>query len=102
MTDNKSLNNQTGFVNQCFFVSSTCFDNMASQSPNSGPNYHAETVIPRVDPVALHAAYDNLRALIAETTAWSSEDYVGGAISTVVHTAYHLGEIRQALCTLKP
>ena len=27
---------------------------------------------------------------------------IGGAIATVVHTAYHLGEIRQALCTLKP
>ena len=26
---------------------------------------------------------------------------IGGALSIVVHTAYHLGEIRQALCTLK-
>lgn len=50
----------------------------------------------------LRTAYDNLRALIADTTAWPSEEYVGGAIATVVHTAYHLGEIRQALCTLKP
>ena len=30
-----------------------------------------------------------------------NEDTIGGALSIVVHTAYHLGEIRQALCTLK-
>jgi hypothetical protein len=29
------------------------------------------------------------------------EETMGGALSIVVHTAYHLGEIRQALCTLK-
>jgi hypothetical protein len=49
----------------------------------------------------LRAAYDNIRALIADTPAWPSEAHIGGAIATVVHTAYHLGEIRQALCTLK-
>ena len=26
---------------------------------------------------------------------------IGGALAIVVHTAYHLGEIRQALCTVK-
>jgi len=26
---------------------------------------------------------------------------MGGALSIVIHTAYHLGEIRQALCVLK-
>jgi len=30
-----------------------------------------------------------------------NEDAIGGAMAIVVHTAYHLGEIRQALCTLK-
>ena len=30
-----------------------------------------------------------------------NEDTIGGALSIMVHTAYHLGEIRQALCTLK-
>ena len=50
----------------------------------------------------LRAAYDSIRALIADTREWPNEEYVGGAIATVVHTVYHLGEIRQALCTLKP
>ncbi len=49
----------------------------------------------------LRTAYDGIRALIADQTEWPSEEHVGGAIATVVHTAYHLGEIRQALCTLK-
>ncbi|MFN8472641.1 MAG: hypothetical protein U0822_10655 [Anaerolineae bacterium] len=50
----------------------------------------------------LRRAYDGIRALIADTESWPNEEYVGGAIATVVHTAYHLGEIRQALCTLRP
>lgn len=49
----------------------------------------------------LRGSYDRIKQLIGETTAWPSEVHVGGAIATVVHTAYHLGEIRQALCTLK-
>ena len=40
-------------------------------------------------------------ALINDTTAWSGERQIGGIIATIVHTAYHLGEIRQALCTIK-
>ena len=51
---------------------------------------------------ALRESYDRIKALIGATTEWSSEQQIGGAIATIVHTAYHLGEIRQALCTLKP
>ncbi len=50
----------------------------------------------------LRAAYDGIRALIADTREWPDAAHVGGAIATIVHTAYHLGEIRQALCTLRP
>jgi hypothetical protein len=50
----------------------------------------------------LRGSYNRLLALIKETPAWPDEVYVGSAIGAVVHTAYHLGEIRQALCTLKP
>ena len=32
---------------------------------------------------------------------WAAERSVGGALAILVHTAYHLGEIRQAMCTLK-
>jgi hypothetical protein len=49
----------------------------------------------------LRNSYDRLKALIGETKEWPDETQVGVAIATIVHTAYHLGEIRQALCTLK-
>lgn len=51
---------------------------------------------------ALRESYNRIQALIADTAEWPSEREIGGAIATIVHTAYHLGEIRQALCTLKP
>lgn len=49
----------------------------------------------------LRASYDRLKALIHDTTEWPSEREIGGAIAAIVHTAYHLGEIRQALCVVK-
>ena len=48
----------------------------------------------------LHEAYLRMDKLFRENPGWD-EDTIGGALSIVVHTAYHLGEIRQALCTLK-
>ncbi len=48
----------------------------------------------------LRDAYGRLDKLFRENPTWN-EDTIGGALSIVVHTAYHLGEIRQALCTLK-
>lgn len=49
----------------------------------------------------LRAAYDRILELIDETPAWEDERQIAGAIGVVAHTAYHLGEVRQALCTLK-
>jgi hypothetical protein len=46
--------------------------------------------------------YNRIKILLEETQDWPNEQYIGGAIGLVVHTAYHLGEIRQALCTLRP
>ena len=51
---------------------------------------------------SLRQSYDRIKALIGETAEWSSEEQIGGAMAALVHTAYHLGEIRQALCCLKP
>jgi len=48
----------------------------------------------------LKQAYQRMDKLFHENNIWN-EDTIGGALSIVVHTAYHLGEIRQALCTLK-
>ncbi|HWQ83998.1 MAG TPA: hypothetical protein VN363_05495 [Anaerolineales bacterium] len=50
----------------------------------------------------LREAYNRIISLVTEMPAWTSADEIGGAIGLVAHTAYHLGEIRQALCTLKP
>ncbi len=50
---------------------------------------------------ALRESYNRIKALINDTTEWSSEQQIGGAMAVIAHTAYHLGEIRQALCTLK-
>lgn len=48
----------------------------------------------------LEAAYRRIDQLFHEIEIWN-EDSISGAMAIVVHTAYHLGEIRQALCTLK-
>jgi uncharacterized membrane protein len=50
---------------------------------------------------SLRESYDRVKTLIDDTTEWPSEREIGGAIAMITHTAYHLGEIRQALCTLK-
>ena len=48
----------------------------------------------------LEAAYRRIFKLFQDNPTWD-EDSLGGSLACVVHTAYHLGEIRQALCTLK-
>ena len=50
----------------------------------------------------LRSNYNLVLDLIKSTQDWPSESEIGSAIAIVVHTAYHLGEIRQALCVLRP
>jgi hypothetical protein len=50
----------------------------------------------------LRSNYNDVIKLIESTPAWPSEREIGSAIAIIVHTAYHLGEIRQALCILRP
>jgi hypothetical protein len=49
---------------------------------------------------SLKQAYTRLTQLFRDNPNWN-EDAISGALATVVHTAYHLGEIRQALCFLR-
>ena len=49
----------------------------------------------------LRQSYDRIKALIHDMPAWSTDFEIGGAIAVIAHTAYHLGEIRQALCTIR-
>jgi hypothetical protein len=48
----------------------------------------------------LAETYQRITALLRGLDAWEGENEIGGAMAVLVHTAYHLGEIRQALCTL--
>jgi hypothetical protein len=49
----------------------------------------------------LDVAYQSMRATMQGVTNGDREDAMGGTLAILVHTAYHLGEIRQALCTIK-
>jgi hypothetical protein len=49
----------------------------------------------------LRHSYANIQDLVKTTPAWPSEREIGGAMGVIAHTAYHLGEIRQALCIIK-
>lgn len=50
----------------------------------------------------LRTNYNQVLQMIDDMPGWPSADEIGGALAIVAHTAYHLGEIRQALCTLRP
>jgi hypothetical protein len=65
--------------------------------------------VERVTPEEWQSIQDELRTAYTSTlnwvrTApdWPGEDEIGTAMAVVAHTAYHLGEIRQALCFLRP
>jgi hypothetical protein len=49
----------------------------------------------------LRINYNRIVDLIKTTPEWLGEDEIGSAISVIAHTAYHLGEIRQAMCILR-
>jgi hypothetical protein len=49
----------------------------------------------------LKAAYKKTSALLQGIEDWEKNDTIGGAIAILVHTAYHLGELRQTLYTIQ-
>lgn len=49
----------------------------------------------------LVATYQRVRTTMEGIENWDHDWAVSAALSIVVHTAYHLGEIRQALCIVK-
>jgi hypothetical protein len=49
----------------------------------------------------LHESHDRVLATINSFENWDGEYDVGGAISIIAHTAYHLGGIRQALGVIR-
>ena len=89
-----------------FFIES--FERFALQGDNSPRDWgEIWRTVEKVTPEEweslknkLREAYDRMENLFRGNEMWN-EDTIGGPLSIVVHTAYHLGEIRQALCTLK-
>lgn len=49
----------------------------------------------------LQQTYGRLLAELEDDATWNRENAFPGALAILAHTAYHLGEIRQALCVLK-
>lgn len=49
----------------------------------------------------LNQTYTRVLDMLRGMEDWDRENVIGGALAIVAHTAYHLGEIRQALCFLK-
>ncbi len=49
----------------------------------------------------LRETYQSLLRLMKSLDVWEGEDDIGASLAILAHTAYHLGEIRQALCVVK-
>ena len=49
----------------------------------------------------LQQTYRRIVAAFQDVSTWESDPHLAGALAIAVHTAYHLGEIRQALCTIR-
>ena len=49
----------------------------------------------------LRASFDRVRATIDGYDSWSNPDRINGALTILMHSAFHLGQIRQSLCTIK-
>jgi hypothetical protein len=50
----------------------------------------------------LRETYYQIRDLVTSMETWEGEGEIGGALALLMHNAYHLGEIRHALCTIQP
>jgi len=49
----------------------------------------------------LRNSYDKVKTTLTSFEDWNGQDDVGGALAIVVHSAYHLGGIRQALAGIR-
>jgi hypothetical protein len=48
----------------------------------------------------LETTYRRIVAELRAVESWEADPQLASALAIAVHTAYHLGEIRQALCTI--
>lgn len=48
----------------------------------------------------LHTSYERVKSHLSNPDVWNDSHEVSAMMGMIVHTAYHLGEIRQMLCRL--
>ena len=51
--------------------------------------------------MSLRESYARVRRTMEGFDSWDNDNRLGGAVAIVIHTAHHLGEIRQMLCGIK-
>ena len=49
----------------------------------------------------LKGTYQRVISMLKNLEDWNDDRPIGGALAIAIHTAYHLGEIRQAMCVVK-
>ena len=49
----------------------------------------------------LKETYQRVISMLKNLEDWNDDGPIGGALAIAIHTAYHLGEIRQAMCVVK-
>jgi len=49
----------------------------------------------------LRASFERVKATVDDYDSWAVPDRVNGALTILMHSAFHLGQIRQSLCTIK-
>jgi hypothetical protein len=49
----------------------------------------------------LRETYQSVLMAMKNLDTWEGENDIGASLAILAHTAYHLGEIRQALCVVK-
>jgi len=49
----------------------------------------------------LKVTYQRVISMLKNLEDWNDDRPIGGALAIAIHTAYHLGEIRQAMCIVK-
>ena len=78
------------------------------QQPPASVDWAASWQVTTVSPAEWNAlrqrlreTYQQVRSLFQHFDSWESDEGISGALAITVHTAYHLGEIRQALGVLR-
>lgn len=101
-------NSIAGQVNHLIFYFDVGFEYMQGRNPGRQDWAQAWKTIEVTDDEweslkqQLRERQQRLIKLLQEYSGEMNEDIVGGAFATLAHTAFHLGQIRHALCMLGP